>query len=67
MNLPKSIRVGMAMRGMDQGDLALATGIHRSNISKMINGKMTITDERLGEIAAALNMKVSNFVRLGED
>lgn len=67
MNLPKSIRVGMAMRSMGQGDLALATGIHRSNISKMINGKMTITDERLGEIAAALNMKVSDFVRLGED
>lgn len=67
MNLPKSIRVGMAMRSMGQNDLAIATGIHRSNISKMINGKMTITDERLGEIAAALNMKVSDFVRLGED
>jgi len=67
MNLPKSMRVGLAMRGMGQGDLAEATGIHRSNISKMINGKMIITHERLESIATALSMKVSEFVKLGED
>lgn len=67
MNLQKSIRVGMAMRSMGQGDLADATGIHRSNISKMANGKMIITHERLESIAVALKMKVSEFVALGED
>lgn len=67
MNLQKSIRVGMAMRSMGQGELSTATGIHRSNISKMANGKMIITHERLETIAVALGMKVSEFVALGED
>lgn len=67
MDIKKSIRVGLAIRNMDQLDLALATGIHRSNISRMINGKMAITHERLESIAVALKMKVSEFVALGED
>lgn len=67
MNLSKSIRVGLAMKNMGQGDLAEATGIHPSNVSKMVNGKMAITTERLSEICTALGMKVSDFIRLGEE
>lgn len=67
MNLSKSIRVSLAMKGMSQGDLAEATGIHPSNVSKMVNGKMAITTERLSEICVALGMKVSDFIRLGEE
>lgn len=67
MNLPKSIRVGMAMRGLTQGELSAITKIHQSNISKMINGKMLITSERLEELATAMGMKVSEFVKLGEE
>lgn len=67
MNLSKSIRVGLAIKGMSQGDLADATGIHRSNISKMVNGKMSVTTERLSAICDALGMKVSDFIRLGEE
>lgn len=67
MNLPKSIRVGMAMRGLTQGELSAITQIHQSNLSKMVNGKMLITSERLEAISTALGMKVSEFVKLGED
>lgn len=67
MNLPKSIRVSLAMKGMSQGDLAEATGIHQSNVSKMVNGKMAITTERLAGICVALGIKVSEFIRLGEE
>lgn len=67
MNLQKSMRVAMAMRGMNQGDLSDVTRIHRSNISKMVGGKMIITHEKLQIIAWAVGMKVSEFVRLGED
>lgn len=67
MNLQKSIRVALAMCDMTQGKLSEATGINRSNINKMTNGKMAITDQRLEMIATAVGMKVSDFVRLGED
>lgn len=67
MNLAKSIRVAMAMRGLNQGQLAALTGIHQTNLSKMLNGKYGINDETLQKIADAVEMKVSDFVKLGED
>lgn len=67
MNLAKSMKVAMAMRGLNQGQLAALTGIHSTNLSKMMNGKYGIHDENLSKIAEAVNMKVSDFVKLGED
>lgn len=67
MDLPKSMRVALAMRNMNQLDLAEKAGIHRTNVSKMMSGKMIITNERLQSIADAVGMKVSDFVKLGED
>lgn len=67
MNIPKSIRVALAMRGMTQGQLAEATKIHQSNISKMMNGKYSVSDSHLQTIADAVDMKVSELIALGED
>lgn len=67
MNISKSIRVALAMRGMTQGQLAKATKIHQSNISKMMNGKYSVSDSHLQVIADAVDMKVSELIALGED
>lgn len=66
MNIGKSLKMSLLKNDMEQADLAAKVGIHQSNISKISCGK-TITTETLERIAKAFNMKVSEFVAIGED
>lgn len=66
MNITKSIRVAMAMRGLNQKGLANLLKMNESSLSQLIN-RQSITTEKLGLIASALNMKASELVALGED
>lgn len=67
MNIGKSIRVAVAMRGITQGKLAEMAGIHPVNLSKMANGKAGLQGDSLQRVADAVGMKVSEFIQLGED
>lgn len=66
MNIGKSLKMALLKNDMEQADLADKVGIHQSNISKISCGK-TITTETLARLAGAFNMKVSEFVAIGED
>lgn len=67
MNIAKSIRVAQAKHDMTRQALAERTGIHETNISKMVNGKHGISSKQVELFAQAFGMKVSEFVALGED
>ena len=66
MNIKKSIRVALAQKDLNQGDLATLIGMSGAALSQMLNRK-SITSEKLGQIATALDMKASDLVKLGED
>ena len=66
MNLKKSIRVAMAQQEMTQAELAAKVGVTASNFSLILN-RESIPTSRLEEIAQALDMKVSDLIKLGED
>ena len=66
MNLSKAIRVALAMKEMNQKQLAERLGMYESAMSQLIN-RPSITTEKLTQIADALDMKVSELVSLGED
>ena len=65
MNLSKAIRVALAMKEMNQKQLAERLGMYESAMSQLIN-RPSITTEKLTQIADALEMKVSELVALGE-
>lgn len=66
MNIGKSLKIALLQNDMEQSDLAEKLGIHQSNISRIANCKV-ITTETLGRLAKAFNMKVSDFIAIGED
>jgi Predicted transcriptional regulator len=66
MNIGKSLKIALLKNDMTQPDLASKVGIHQANISKVSCGK-NITTETLERIATAFDMKVSDFIKLGED
>jgi DNA-binding Xre family transcriptional regulator len=66
MNIGKSLKIALLQNDMEQADLANRMGIHQSNISRIACCK-TITTETLERIAKAFDMKVSEFVAIGED
>lgn len=66
VNLLKAIRVALAMKEMNQKQLAERLGMYESAMSQLIN-RPSITTEKLTQIADALDMKVSELVALGED
>lgn len=66
MNAAISMKVAMAKRGFTQAQLAKLAGLTQSSISGLAN-RPNWNGESLQKIAAAFDMKVSEFVALGED
>lgn len=66
MNFGKSIKIAMLKNNIDQPSLAKILGIHPTGISHMANRDSTST-KNLVRVAEAFNMKVSEFIALGED
>ena len=66
MNIGKSTRIAMAMRGMRSKDLAKVLGVTQSSMSVLL-ARETSTGGQIKNLAAAFDMKVSEFVALGED
>jgi transcriptional regulator with XRE-family HTH domain len=66
MNVGRSIKIAVAKRGMRQKDLAQQMGVTPSSISQLAS-QANCTGDTLARLAAAFNMKVSEFIALGED
>lgn len=66
MNVSKAIRIALAMKEMNQKQLAERMGMYESAVSQLVN-RSSITTDKLKQVADALGMKVSELISLGED
>ena len=66
MNACKSMKIAMVKREWNQGKMAEMSGLSPTAISRLANNQ-NWSCESLKRIATALDMKVSEFVQLGED
>lgn len=66
MNVGKSIKVAMAMKDMNQQDLAGRMKVSKPYISQIV-GKEHAGVGTIVLLADAFGMKVSEFLALGED
>ncbi len=66
MNVGKSIKVALAMREMNQQDLAVKMDVSKPYVSQLA-GKQHAGIGTVTLLAEAFGMKVSEFLALGED
>lgn len=66
MNVGKSIKVALAMREMNQQDLAVKMVVSKPYVSQLA-GKQHAGIGTVTLLAEAFGMKVSEFLALGED
>jgi len=66
LNLRKSIKTALAQRDMSQKALAEKLGMRETSISQLA-AQTSCTGATLQKLAEAFEMKVSEFVALGED
>lgn len=66
MNLGKSISVARAKHGLQVKELAKRLGMSPTSLSQL-SGQTSCTGATLQKLAKAFDMKVSEFVALGED
>ena len=66
MNLEKSFNVALAKKGMMKKDFALQMGVTPSYITQVTkDGRLSVA--KLQELSTALNYKVWEFIKLGEE
>jgi transcriptional regulator with XRE-family HTH domain len=66
MNLGKALKVALAMRGLNQSQLARQEGWNLRSLNKLANNQNG-TVNNINKLSAALGMTPSEFVKLGED
>lgn len=66
MNLRKSIKQALLNKDMSQKDLAIKLDMRETSMSQLA-AQTSCTGATLQKLAAAFDMKVSEFVALGED
>jgi plasmid maintenance system antidote protein VapI len=66
VNVGKSIKVAMAMRDMNPAILAERLVVSRQYVSNLIHSKQ-IGIGTISKLSDVFNMKVSDFLALGED
>lgn len=67
MNLAKSIKRALINANMTQRSLAKNLKTTPAHMSRLANGKAHMNTLVLGKVASFFDMKVSEFVALGED
>ncbi len=66
MNIKKSINVALAKKQITRQELASLMGISRTRVYAIAQQK-GVQHETISALASALDMKVSEFIALGED
>lgn len=67
VNLGKSLKVALVLRGLNQSQLARQQGWNLRSLNKLANNSESGTVNNINKLSAALGMKPSEFVALGED
>lgn len=67
MNLAKSLKKALLERNMSQLDLAKKLDITPVHLNRLANDKSGMSPAIMERIASQFGMKVSDFVKLGED
>ncbi len=67
MNLAKSIKRALLDANMTQRSLAKGLKTTPAHMSRLANGKAHMNTLVLAHVASILGMKVSDFIKLGED
>lgn len=67
MNLGKSLKIALAMRGHTQSSFAREKGWNLRTVCKLANNSDSGTVSNINKLSAALGMTASEFVKLGED
>jgi transcriptional regulator with XRE-family HTH domain len=67
MNLAKSLKKALLERNKSQLDLAKDLGISTVHLNRLANNKAQMSPAIMERIASQFGMKVSEFVKLGED
>lgn len=66
MNFKKAILISIAQKGIDRKEFCRLAGITNGYVSEVINGKINPKIDTIERMAAALDLKVSEFIALGE-
>lgn len=66
MNIRKSVMIALAQRDMKQKDLAEQLGMSQGSMSQLLS-QTSCTGATLQKLAGAFDMKVSEFVAIGEE
>jgi transcriptional regulator with XRE-family HTH domain len=66
MNIGRSLKIALAVRGMTQQELADKLGCAQSNISYWVGRQSQVTMSTVDKLATSLDYKVSEFIELGE-
>lgn len=66
MNISKSLKIALAIRGLKQIELAKKLNVSKSQISNWCNGQV-MRPAATEKICKELNYKVSEFIALGEE
>lgn len=67
MNIEKSLKIAMTIRDTNQTELASRMGVSRSYIGAIATGVKPVSMAKVAAICSFLDMKVSDFIILGED
>lgn len=65
MDIKKSLNVALAKNGMSKTEFAEKLGVSRARLYAILNQK-TVQKETLESVTSALDMKMSEFIALGE-
>ena len=66
MNIGKSIKVACALAEITQDELATRSGVRPATISGLVKGRGNCKQSTMEAIAKAVDMPVSEFIKLGE-
>lgn len=66
MNYGKSLKIALAMKDIKRQDLAATLGVVPQQVSNWITSG-SISGNNLKRVCEALDMKFSDFVKLGEE
>ena len=66
MNIGKSIKLAAVHKGMTHGQIAAHIGVSGAYMSSIANNHKTPNMQKISSIASCVDMKVSEFIALGE-
>ena len=66
MSIKKSMKIAMAQCGINQQELAVASGITEATISRIAKGRGSPSFDTIKKLAKATDCTVMEFITLGE-